>query len=335
MRNHLLIYTSLCYAVLTGCAVLTSCATPPPEASMMIAHLGSPASNTDQATPDHSSSVEEISAAFAQRNPGYALSYSPQATQLTSETGTRIVFVQHGKTESEVGPIDEEDSDRGKRIASKLTVGDLVVLHPHHRLTTESPIDALVFDVPEPTAPAVPTVLRPDWDEGITDTPGGCATEAGAYRRVVLTWMRKNGPYNYRALNAHRVRITDSFTHYHPVEGGFDEFYLVQMVRPGARIITSNKTDQIIRPDSVTADEAQSLLQSTELKVGDLVYLPRGVIHRGLGGVLAHVITTPGFVPGAEIGVDHYLRQINERLKLQEDAALPYHAAASVTPVVR
>ena len=69
--------------------------------------------------------------------------------------------------------------------------------------------------------------------------------------------------------------------------------------------------------------------------MGDLVYLPRGVMHRGLGGVLAQVITVAGFRPGAEIGVDHHLRAINERLGLAQGEALPYHAAAAVRAVVK
>ena len=179
-----------------------------------------------------------------------------------------------------------------------------------------------------PSNAELPSFLRPDWHPGITDTPGGCATERGAYRRVVLTWLRRNGRFNYRALNAHRVRISDSFTHYHPLDGGFDEFYLVQMLQPGARLLTSTRTEDIVA-ESVRADEVDELFESHELRKGELVYIPRGVVHRGLGGVLAHVITAPGFVPGAEIGVDHHLRAINEKLGLRGKRALPLHEAGA------
>ena len=173
-----------------------------------------------------------------------------------------------------------------------------------------------------------------DWTPGITDTPGGCATETGAYRRVVLTWARRNGPFNYRELNAHRVRITDSFTHYHPEVGGFDEFYLVQMVQPGAKLLVSRHTDAIVAEDlgGLSPDE---VFEEIELQVGDLVYLPRGTVHRGLGGVLAHVITVPGFIPGAEIGVDHHLAAINEANGWDGAAALPLHAAGARRPIRR
>jgi len=47
------------------------------------------------------------------------------------------------------------------------------------------------------------------------------------------------------------------------------------------------------------------------------------------------VITVPGFVPGAEIGLDHHLRAINERLGLVGAEALPLHAAGAERPIVR
>ena len=107
------------------------------------------------------------------------------------------------------------------------------------------------------------------------------------------------------------------------------------MALPEARIITSEQVDLITQPASVDKEQATNLLNSTSLEVGDLVYLPRGVMHRGIGGVLAQVITVPGFVPGAEIGVDHHLRTINETLGLSEEEALPFHEAASEGPMIK
>jgi ribosomal protein L16 Arg81 hydroxylase len=80
---------------------------------------------------------------------------------------------------------------------------------------------------------------------------------------------------------------------------------------------------------------AAQLLESTSLEVGDLVYLPRGVMHRGIGGVLAQVITVPGFIPGSEIGVDHHLKAINQNLNLSDKQALPYHSDAANGPVIK
>jgi len=59
------------------------------------------------------------------------------------------------------------------------------------------------------------------------------------------------------------------------------------------------------------------------------------LIHRGLGGVLAQVITVPGFRPGAEIGVDHHLRAISEKLGLSGDEMIPYHADAATEALVK
>ena len=103
------------------------------------------------------------------------------------------------------------------------------------------------------------------------------------------------------------MRITDSFTHYHPVDTGFDEFYLVQMSNDADQLLTSYHAADIESPQTMTPELAQQLFDVHDIRAGDLIYLPRGVIHRGLGGVLAQVITVPGFRPGAEIGVDHHL----------------------------
>ncbi|MCH7870725.1 MAG: hypothetical protein IID33_03405 [Planctomycetes bacterium] len=262
--------------------------------------------------------------AFVRRNPGYDLAYHPSLDSLTAERGARVLFVQSGKAQAKVAAT-----------SSEIDVGDIVVLRIGETLSVRPPIAALVFRVPAAPPDDLPTFIRPDWDPQITDTPGGCATEEGAYRRILLTWQKKNGPYIYHAINAHRVRITDSFTHYHPLQGGFDEFYLVQMVQRDASLITSCQVDKITAPESVARSDVTSLLEFHKLAVGDLVYMPRGTAHRGLGGVLAQVISVPGFRPNAEIGVDHHLVAINDRLGLTGDAALPYNAQASLKAVVK
>ncbi len=222
-----------------------------------------------------------------------------------------------------------------------MAVGDIAVLRPGDAMSTTAPVNWLVFSLPEDPGlgatdlGSLPALIRPDWDPNITDTPGGCATEEGAYRRILLTWLESVGSYVQHELNAHRVRITDSFTHYHPRKGGFDEFYLVQMTRPGAQLLTSANAERIEDPDALTADDASGLLHALDLEVGDLIYIPRGTAHRGLGGVLTQVITIPGFKPGAEIGLDHHLHQLNERLGLTGDDAVPLHAAAALEAVVK
>ena len=107
------------------------------------------------------------------------------------------------------------------------------------------------------------------------------------------------------------------------------------MALPEARIITSNKVESIINPSNITKAQAESLLQTTSLQVGDLIYLPRGTMHRGIGGILAQVITVPGFIPGSEIGVDHHLKAINDHLGLNGVEKLPYNVAASAEAVVK
>jgi hypothetical protein len=305
--------------VLAGIIALTFSNDAPPQKAknrgqMQVAHLGG----------GDTTGLSSIRQAFARRNPGYDLQFYHQIQSLPAQQTYRLAFIQQG---GGTASISEE-------VASKISVGDIVYLNKGQEMVVDSLIDMLVFTVPEPLTNNIPNFIRPDWDENITDTPGGCATETNAYRRILLTWKEEAGAYIYHALNAHRVRIMDSFSHYHPVDGGFDEFYLVQMVLPDARLITSEKTELITDPESVTPSQAKGLLESTGLQVGDLVYLPRGVVHRGLGGVLAQVITVPGFIPGSEIGVDHHLRHINENLSLEEDA-LPYNAEASQQAIVK
>jgi hypothetical protein len=234
------------------------------------------------------------------------------------------VFVQAGRATGRV--------DGG---ISPLACGDVVTLRSGETLATDAPLDLVAFAVPEALPEDVPTFVRPDRDPRIADSPGGCATDSGAYRRVLLTWLGKNGPYLFHGLNCHRVRMTDSFSHYHPRERGFDELYLVQGVEPGARLYTSTRVETIERPDEVRAEDVADLVDVVEPEIGDLIYVGRGEMHRAVGGVLAQVITVPGFVPGCEIGVDHHLRAISERLGLRGARALPFNVEASEGPVVK
>lgn len=275
--------------------------------------------------------------AFRERNPGYDMTYLSAAQHVDSRNYTQVLFVQEidGVTNQDVMGEATIIEPTGSIKDSEVIVGDILILHAGETLETDTELGLLVFQVPHEPENNLPSYIRPDWDPNITDVPGGCATDIDAYRRILLTWQEDVGDYIYHALNAHRVRIWDSFSHYHPVEGGFDEFYLVQMVEPGARVITSEKTELITNPGDVGESEANILMKEYELEVGDLVYLPRGVVHRGYGGVVTQVITVPGFIPGSEIGVDHHLRAINERLDLSGDEALPYNLEASHEPVIR
>lgn len=324
MKNYLFFILGVLVLVVgTGLVLLPSTEVPYdqpdsaityPDDTMQICHLSS----------GDTTGFEKIRRAFAERNAGYDLAYFSRQMQMADRDFHRILFVQEGGGTITIG-----------KAASKFSVGDIIFLDPGESLEADSLFSVLAFRVPEVRDPEVPRFIRPDWDMNITDVPGGCATETGAYRRILLTWLGKVGPYLYHSLNAHRVRIMDSFTHYHPKEGGFDEFYLVQMAMPHARIITSSQVPLIEQPEKVLATDAGGLLQETPLKAGDLVYLPRGVAHRGIDGVLAQVITVPGFIPGSEIGLDHHLRKINELLGLEGEAALPYNESASLEAIVK
>ena len=296
---------------------------PVAAAPIRVAHLGAEGGDAE--------GFEALRRDFERRNPGYDVEWRDALDGLEADERHVVAFIQSGASAARV--IDRGSWWTGTE--PSLTTGDVVLLRPGEQFMAESALSAVVFTVPEPFPRDLPTFLRPDWDERITDTPGGCAEETGAYRRILLTWLETVGPYVYRALNCHRVRITDSFSHYHPLEGGFDEFYLVQMVQPGAVLYTSDGTERIEDPAAVTRAEAPLLFEKHPLEVGDLVYLPRGTVHRGFGGVLAQIITAPGFRPGAEIGVDHHLRAINGRLGLTGEDALPYREASASRAVVK
>lgn len=276
----------------------------------------------------NSAQLDRIRTAFRANNPGYDLAFETNVVRLEPAETPRVVFIQDGE-----GMVAVTHPDQAAAF-SEAGVGDVVLLRPGQALESQDLLDLVVFTSPTELPEYLPSTIRPDWDPDITDTPGGCATETGAYRRILLTWQSENGPYVYHALNAHRVRITDSFTHYHPHVGGFDEFYLVQMALPGARLLTSTAVDAIESPETVTPEEAAALFDEHRVEVGDLIYLPRGTVHRGVGGVLAQVITVPGFVPGAEIGVDEQLALINDRLGLKEASALPVHGVVPVEAAV-
>ncbi len=292
--------------------LLTSaaCATQATESSAIrVAHLAD----------DVGEGFESLRSAFAEANPGYDIAWHAACHELASSTENRVLFVQ-GPLEREVEP----------------TVGDILLLGAGEtwRAPDEAGIDLLAFQIPNDIPPGLPASIRPDWDPLITDTLGGCAEETGAYRRILLTWLEEKGPYVLHALNAHRVRITDSFSHYHPIDGGFDELYLVQMASADSRVLTSDSVS-LIEGEELTPDQAAGLIQTRTLGVGDLVYLPRGTMHRGIGGALVQVISVPGFVPNSEIGLDHHLRAINEELGLSGDSALPFHLSASGEAVIK
>jgi methane monooxygenase PmoA-like len=246
---------------------------------------------------------------------GTSVSWQSQVSSLLApDEQSLIAFVQavSGGSPTQVS-ISSNDSE--------IDVGDIILLRAGQNLNSDAALDLLIFSREQEWDTSLPNFIRPDFDPQITDTPGGCAPEAGAYRRVLLTWEGNNGPYLDRFINAHRVRIRDSFSHYHPIEGGFDELYLVQDALPGAELIVSDQLEQLLHPEQLSAAEAGSILRHIPLHKNDLIFLPRGTMHRGLGGVLAQVITLPGFVPGAEIAVDQEIQKINQKFHLD----LPYH----------
>lgn len=284
-----------------------------PPGTVSVAHLGRAAGDRH--------GLEELRRRFQQRNAGFTLELL-ELLDVPASPRTRILFVCRGRGWAGV-------QRRGTRIASELASGDAVFLRPGETLAADPALRAVSFSFASEAPAEIPTFLRPDVDPRIVDAPGGCAPESGAYRRLLLTWLPTNGPYVCHELNAHRVRILDSPTHYHPEVAGFDEFYLVESVEPGAALLHSRAVEAI-EAERVERADVGALFESLALEPGDLVYIPRGTLHRGVGGILTQVIAVPGFVPGGEIVVDARLRAINERLGLTGEGALPVHRAPAV-----
>ena len=254
---------------------------------------------------------------FAETCPGYGLTvWDPRQDPVTSKAHA-VSFVQSG-----TGTVAVEGDD-----PVSVRVGDIILERPGVKRRIEGALELVRFSLPESQVidPVIPDVIRPDFDPKLTDRPGGCATDPGAYRRLLLTWNPERGPYVHHGFNCHRVRIDDSFSHYHPVEGGFDEFYLVQEAPEGAVLLTSRRTDALLA-GSVQEDELEDLIEPIPLQAGQLIMIPRGVTHRGLGGAVVQVLAVPGFMPGQEIPMDAAIRRVNGRFALTGGRALPVHA---------
>ena len=269
----------------------------------------------------------EVKREYERRNPGTSIDFMSARKSIPTSKKARVAFVQRGEGEGAVR------SQAGETTTSAVRVGDFLAMRPGDIATFDTPVDLVIFTVEEPFAKEIPSIIRADFDPKLSDTPGGCATDPGAYRRLLLTWDPERGPYVHHGLNCHRVRIDDSFTHYHPVDTGWDEFYLVQGAPEGAVLLTSRHTDQLEREDiggrgsRLNALEATGVLEEHTLHNGSLVLLPRGLTHRGLGGAVVQVIAVPGFKPGNEIPMDRAIKQVNGRFALTGGKALPLHAA--------
>ena len=291
------------------------------QSSLYVARLG-------RAQGD-SEGLAALSGAFAAKNSSYAVSALRGGRELAGTPMARALFLTRGEARAEVR------GESGDLVSSSVCAGDLLWLRAGESLALDAPCDLVSFDVPGELPAVLPSFIRPDHDPLISDTPGGCAEEERAYRRILVTWLAESGPYTFDALNAHRVRMWNSFSHYHPPEGGFDELYIVEDVEPDGKIYTSAQRAEIESPEGLEELAASQLIQTFIPERGDLIYIPRGTIHRAVGGVLAQVVTVPGFKPGFEIGVDHHLRAINELLGLEGAMALPFQESAAEGPLIK
>lgn len=262
--------------------------------------------------------VQRLQADFQARNPGYRVVMHTGAEPLQLDTHA-VTFVQ-----SEDGTVAIDGAE-----PREVRLGDIVIQRPGRGYRFADQMELVSFLLPKDQEldTAIPDLVRPDFDPKLTDRPGGCATDPGAYRRLLLTWNPERGPYVHHGFNCHRVRIDDSFSHYHPVDGGFDEFYLVQEAPEGATLLVSGRTQDLLA-DNVQQEDVAEVLERIPLKAGQLIMIPRGVTHRGYGGGVIQVLAVPGFLPGKEIPMDDAIRRVNGRFALTGSRALPVHDPA-------
>jgi len=226
----------------------------------------------------------------------------------------RLLLVTQGS-----GPVGVQR--RSTRVARVVGPGDLVFLREGQVLSTESPIQALELRMSSPLPTGLPTFI------GFAESthPDSEASSGKEPLRVdVLDWQPGGAPA-YADLNVKLVQLDDAPTHYHPEEGGFDEVVFVRDAEPGAGVLLSTKREAI-ETRTVERAEVSTLLRPIALTAGDVLFVPRGLVHRPRGRSSVVVIALPGFVPGGEVRLDDDLRAINAALELEGDAALPSFA---------
>lgn len=268
--------------------------------------------------PKHGTGFDALHQSFLAQLPGYdvVLGAGNDGRELAFPARHAVSFVQNGSGTVRFGEGEPLD----------VRVGDLIIHRPGESCSVGKGVETVSFLFPESQTidAAIPNLIKPDFDPGLTDRPGGCATDPGAYRRLLLTWNPERGPYVHHGFNCHRVRIDDSFSHYHPVDGGFDEFYLVQEAPVGATLLISHQTRALLS-DAVQREDVASVIERIPLEAGQLIMIPRGVTHRGLGGAVVQVLAMPGFLAGKEIPMDASIKRVNDRFVLSGARALPTH----------
>ena len=129
-----------------------------------------------------------MASAFATANPGHSLAFAAATRELAVQPVARVGLVQAGEANMQIACKQAEcmpgEPSAASPRSSPVGVGDVVVLEPGEAASFDAPLDLLVFALPVTPDRSVPRAIRPDWDPRITDTPGGCATDGKAYRRI-------------------------------------------------------------------------------------------------------------------------------------------------------
>ena len=140
--------------------------------------------------------LDALARSFAERNPGSSIDFLPAARP-----------TRRRRPSGGVRPAGPAGRGRwcGSLETTPLRVGDLLPLKPGGRWSSTGP-SISSCSIAEPLASTVPSVIRPDFDPALTDSPGGCATDPGACRAPPHLGPAA-GPYVNRGFNCRRVRI--------------------------------------------------------------------------------------------------------------------------------
>ena len=203
------------------------------------------------------------------------------------------------------------------RLFRSLGPGDLIFLQPGHELSTAAEIEGLVLSVPTPfpdaletlhtssatPSPAEDTKEREGWTEERIDILGG---SAGVDHPT------------HPDVNVKRVHLAGAPTHYHPPAGGYDELVFILDAEAGAQVLWSDHREAI-ESRRIAIAEVGKLFRSLPITKGDLLLVPRGVVHKPLGRSRSIVLALPGFLPEATVLLDEDLRAIALELGLRPE----------------
>jgi hypothetical protein len=260
----------------------------------------------------HADSADETSAFSTQFKAallGYSFSkitLSPTGFPfLNCDKGTLYAWLTQGQAEVCLRNKNTVDSKSMEWL--RIGAGDVLIINSATVVESREAATFWTIRVPNHT-PTVTAGARRLAD--LSDTSGGCNIGKNAFRRLQITWQETQAqdvqPDGNNRLGCHVVWIAEetSRTHFHPVrpaQFGLNQQELYLVLDPVAFGLKPSGT-----PAGVWTFPKPGQWETyhfTELKPGDVCWIPAGVAHRAID-LLACVIAIPGFKPNNDVYVD-------------------------------